>query len=500
MNTRSISAVIKGIVRKQTLPRLLSNYGFASLVTFMLATSVGPASALEQPRYVAVNFPACQAPVAGTGPGPDREGWSQWSRSPSGGSGPSCNGPPNWAPPQWTGIFLADINADGLDDLCGQWGPVDHIVTINGIAQTAYLAYAHGCVTNQGNGRFGGAFLQARAFNEPTGLHRGRLWIHAVDFNGDGRLDLCGRTPAGIVCQLTTPTGFSSTIAVVQASFSDANGWGSPEYSRTIGFARMSGILHVCGRGRDGILCFPKTGAVFGSQAHQQTSFSDANGWYAQKHFETIVFVDVNGDGHTDVCGRGAAGIYCSLWRPSPTPSFGPANLWTTQFSDTEWGSFRYGTIRFGDINRDGKADVCGINVGGLHCGLSNGTSFVGATSGSQQTEMYVHDVYGAVDPTRIADFDGDGKNDVCYTELHDGFVESFRCARSKSTSTSVSFESLVTRSRPRQLFPYGIRLEQGKLFWSSPLAGYFPIGFCWCWYLPSVVECTNQWTPIYIP
>jgi hypothetical protein len=466
----------------------------------MLAAIAGPAMAQQVPQAT-VNFPACQAPVAGTGAGPNREGWTLWSRAQSQGTGPNCSGPPDLAQRGWRDILLADINADGLDDLCGYWEQVDHLVTVNSNPQPAYKARVYGCVRNQGNGRFGGQFLQVRAFNHwyeefsPPGKIAARDKIRAVDFNGDGRLDLCGRIAAGIVCQLSTPTGFSSTFSLVQASFSDANGWGEASYGNTVDFARMDGILHVCGRGIDGILCFPKVGAVFGSHAYMQTAFSDANGWSQSPYYGNIRFVDVNGDGHTDVCGKGYAGIWCSLWQPSPTRSFGPAQLWTTQFSDAGGWSL----ISFGDINRIGNmADVCGLKIDGLYCGVSNGTSFLWATSGSPQTEMSVAAGFAALQPLHIVDFDGDGKKDVCgIQEAGLGASASevgIRCARSKSTSTSISFESLVTRTQAR-MHPI---VQPGRLFPSSPPSAHSPTGFCWESSDPGVpgVACSNQWSP----
>ena len=46
--------------------------------------------------------------------------------------------------------------------------------------------------------------------------------------------------------------------------------------------------------------------------------------------------------------------------------------------SDQQGWSYEqyYATIRVGDINGDGKADVCGRGIAGMLCWLSNGGSF----------------------------------------------------------------------------------------------------------------------------
>lgn len=48
------------------------------------------------------------------------------------------------------------------------------------------------------------------------------------------------------------------------------------------------------------------------------------------------------------------------------------------------WGSWAsWGTIRFPDITGDGRADVCGRDAGGIYCGTSDNTTFVGGTARS---------------------------------------------------------------------------------------------------------------------
>ena len=84
--------------------------------------------------------------------------------------------------------------------------------------------------------------------------------------------------------------------------------------------------------------------------APAERHFSDAAGWSAGPwYYATIRFPDVNGDGRADVCGRGAGGVVCALSTASSfTPAVAP--LWAGAYSDAGgWaaGPQYYGTIQF---------------------------------------------------------------------------------------------------------------------------------------------------------
>ena len=61
----------------------------------------------------------------------------------------------------------------------------------------------------------------------------------------------------------------------------------------------------MCGRGGQGIVCAPSTGAGFNAASVVQSDYSDPLGWAAPQYYSTIAFPDVNGDGKADVCRRG---------------------------------------------------------------------------------------------------------------------------------------------------------------------------------------------------
>jgi hypothetical protein len=77
-----------------------------------------------------------------------------------------------------------------------------------------------------------------------------------------------------------------------------------------------------------------------------------------------------------DICARGPGGPFCAL---SSGSAFLTPTTWTAGYSDGEhWntGPEYWSTIRFPDLDGDGKADVCGRGRGGLVCALDWGAGF----------------------------------------------------------------------------------------------------------------------------
>lgn len=240
--------------------------------------------------------------------------------------------------------------------------------------------------------------------------------LQLADVNGDGKADLCARTSSGIVCELSDGTAFRTVLT--QPAFSDANGWGKPEYYRTIAFPDLNrdGKADVCGRGGPGVWCALSDGARFGTATLWASEFSDANGWNGVSYYTTLQYADVDGDGRADLCGRGSSGIYCAL---SDGSRFGSPTLWSTNYSDANgWsaGPQYYKTIRFPDVNGDGRADLCGRGSAGVACETSTGRGFAGLSlwqanhsdaNGWNRGPQYYETL-------RYADVDGDSRLDLC--------------------------------------------------------------------------------------
>jgi hypothetical protein len=275
--------------------------------------------------------------------------------------------------------------------------------------------------------------------------------VQFADLDGDGNEDVCGRGPAGMTCALSTGTGFGAAT-VWQSIFSDANGFGNgPQYYSTIKLADINGDgkADLCGRGIVGVYCALSTGTTFGAATLWNSTFTDVNGWTDAKYYSTIQFADINGDGKADLCGRDSTGMMCAL---STGTTFAAPSNWIVGYSDAAaWGNgpYYYSTIKILDMNKDGKADICGRGIGGVVCNYSTGTAFGAAglsaplfsdANGWNAGPQY----YSTI---QFSDVNGDGNIDVCgrgipgmSCALSTGPVGNFAAATSWSASFSDAY------------------------------------------------------------
>jgi hypothetical protein len=193
------------------------------------------------------------------------------------------------------------------------------------------------------------------------------------DLDGDRKADVCGRHPSGIYCARSTGSAFQ-TASLATSSYSDANGWNQRTYYGSLKLADVNGDgrSDICGRSSAGIHCAMNngSGAFVSPLAFLTSSYNNASGWYPVQYGSTVMFGDINGDGRDDVCGRGVHGLYCSV---SKGNAFGPPIMANTFLSDVNgWAHENYyRAIRLADIDGDGRADVCGRGGSGLHCGIA---------------------------------------------------------------------------------------------------------------------------------
>jgi hypothetical protein len=342
----------------------------------------------------------------------------------------------------------SDFDGDGLADVCARASDGIHCRRANGTGFSGSIpgpalssslgwdALAHyatirmGDVSGDGKAdlcaRSGSGFscwlsdgagfakkISGPEWSDANGWAEPRYWstIRLADVDGDGRADACARSSAGIVCQLATGTGFGDEIAGPELS--DANGFGAVEYYATLRFADVNGDskADVCVRTAERFSCWLSDGAGFPTKI-DGPELGDASGWDAEHHFGTLRMGDVDGDGKSDVCARHSAGVSCWLSDGNgfPTEIAGPA------LSDANgWGNIAYwSTIRLADLNGDGKADLCARAGSGFMCWLSTGSGFGEPISGPDMADAGGWNAPKYFGTFRVADVTGDGSADVC--------------------------------------------------------------------------------------
>ncbi|MBN1771582.1 MAG: VCBS repeat-containing protein [Deltaproteobacteria bacterium] len=233
----------------------------------------------------------------------------------------------------------------------------------------------------------------------------------STDVDGDGRADVCGRTSAGWRCHLASGTGFDGEL--VGPELSDAAGWTDIQNYATIRMGDIDGDgrADVCARANDGFYCWKSTGSGFGVRIAGPT-MSDAAGWNLVQYASTIRLADYDGDGKADLCARAAIGFRCyrSTGTGFASSIAGPEYSDATGYGDPE----HYGTIRMGDVNGDGKADVCIRRNAGMYCSLSSGTGFPTTFAGPAWSDAAGWNAPEHWSTIRLADVNGDGKADLC--------------------------------------------------------------------------------------
>ncbi|SEU34020.1 S8 family serine peptidase [Stigmatella erecta] len=303
----------------------------------------------------------------------------------------------------WETLQYPDLNGDGLADVCGR--------SSEGLF----------CALSTGSS-FSAPHYWTRAYSNADGWASANYYWETLqypDLNGDGLADVCGRSSEGLFCSLSTGSSFSAPHYWTRA-YSNADGWSSANYYwETLQYPDLNGdgLADVCGRSSEGLFCALSTGSSFSAPHYWTRAYSNADGWASANYYwETLQYPDLNGDGLADVCGRSSEGLFCSL---STGSSFSAPYYWTRAYSNADgWSSANYywETLQYPDLNGDGLADVCGRSSEGLFCSLSTGSSF---SAPYYWTNAYSNLAGWNADPSywktlRFRDLNGDGRADVC--------------------------------------------------------------------------------------
>ncbi len=352
--------------------------------------------------------------------------------------------PSAYAPPAFT-----DVDGDGLADVCGRgysgvrcwpstgdgwadsvdasswgddngWDDVTNFATIrmadlDGDGRADLCARADAgvyCSLSRGETFEGGLWLDGLADESGWGQPDNYTTLRLADINGDGRADLCARANAGMRCWLSEGSGFGA--AITGPEWSDAAGFDRAKSYGTIRTADVNGdrLADLCARTPEGFECWLSEGTAFGTRI-EGPRWSDESGWGAMRYWSTIRMADIDGDGMADVCARTATDLRCHRsigdgFEESPIvmdAAYADESGWDDQSN--------FATVRVGDIDGDGRDDLCLRANAGIRC-LRYGSDGVVTVEGPPWSDGIGWDVPHHYATFRLADFDGDGLDDFC--------------------------------------------------------------------------------------
>lgn len=208
-----------------------------------------------------------------------------------------------------------------------------------------------------------------------------------ADVDGDGRADLCTHRAEAVSCVLSRSGAFGG-----RERFSGAAGGGRISFGDVDG----DGKDDVCARAEGGVSCARSLG----------NGLDRARLWIGDPTLgdALVALADVDGDGRADLCARSPEGLTCAVSRGT---RFGRPSRWSTDLVDAA-------SLCFGDLNGDGRADVCGRRPDGIACALSTGSGFTRATAWVRAEDLASAGLGDAGAPIALGDIDGDGRADLC--------------------------------------------------------------------------------------
>jgi hypothetical protein len=269
-------------------------------------------------------------------------------------------------------VRLGDLTGDRHADLC----------TIE-----------NGLVCAAGNGA--GGFVPATRIDSvaaPLAIDPRSLTLGDVD--GDELVDACGRDAEGVLCA-TAASGFAA--ARWSPSFNEDVARGGTSASLTAVDANADGIADICGLDLTGVICAPHgltLQPIVRSAWPQPTSVL----WPA----------DLDGDRQADWCSATDDGPMCAVEAERELTTDGAP--WAYAFQGMiEVAPATTVTVAFGDIDGDGRADLCNTRDDRVVCARSQGRAF-----GPHTTTLAILPNQSVASALWLGDLDGDGRADAC--------------------------------------------------------------------------------------
>lgn len=267
--------------------------------------------------------------------------------------GSADGGPPallldalGWGQPSaYKTIQTANIDGDGRAALLARDGAGIHTYRFDTAAQRfVELGTAH-------------ALSDAGHWNRPEYYET----IQTADVDGDGRAELLARGAGGLhVLRWDSADSRWVEIAVIGA-FSNADGFADPVSYRTITSADIDGdgTEEILGRGPEGMITFrwnASSGAF--EELGTPSQLPDKGGWNRPEYYETIQTADIDGDGRAELLARGSAGLHTLRWDASEARWIDIGVLHALADGSGGRSPSVYRTIRAGDVDGDGRAEL----------------------------------------------------------------------------------------------------------------------------------------------
>lgn len=269
-------------------------------------------------------------------------------------------------------VRLGDLTGDGKADLCE-------------IANGLY------CAKGTGDGRFEAAVridsVSLALTIDPRSLTLG-------DVDGHGRVDACGRDANGVLCA-TAARGFVADRW--SPSFSDAAARPSTSASLTALDANADNVAELCGVDMTGVVCAPRglTAAPLVRSAWPSMSM-------------VVWPADLDGDKQADWCAATETGAACAVEAHRELTTDGAP--WAYSIAGVvDVTPATTATVALGDIDRDGRADLCSPREDRIVCARSQGRAF-----GPRTMTLAILPNQSVASAVWLGDLDGDQLNDVC--------------------------------------------------------------------------------------